>query len=407
MSGQLFNRIRVRRAVVELRPRQPVAPFDGIHARRGVSRVELAQDVDVVVRRHAGQDLRGVLGRLGVHVAPPVDRLDAAVRLQSAVVAQDASQLSVDAALDHVVRRRQRPLGGQLGVEVREQGAVVDQPHERAPRFPQPLVGVLPAPVDPRPLFEEVAPEAAPAQEPLHPQVRLPQGPYAEEILRQAVQLDSRQEPGPGRRAPFDLAERMVGAPLHPGGGPFGRRRGGKSGPAVGDHHLRRGDGAQQRPPRRRRLPAGEVPGQDVLLGARDEYAQAAVQVYAVHKDDAVDLVHDVGHGPDLPEALRSAPEGPPLAGHGALGILGKKPTDEGVEVREVGTVGMDRGGAATPAAPPLRPRARAPVPLHRLAAGRADLIIHGITPEKRKFLTVSRVMSWGNAESQTHFLSE
>ena len=311
---------------MELRPRQPVPPFDGVHAGDGVSRVELPQQVDVVVGRHARQDLGGRLGRLGVRVAPPVDGLDAAVGAQATVVAQDGPQLGVDPSLYHVVRRRQRPLCGQLGVEVGEQRALVEQPDQRAPRLPEAPVGVLPAPVDQRPLVEEVGPEPAPAHEPLRPQVGLVERPYAEQVLRQAVQLDASLEPRPARRAPLDLAERMEGAPLHPRRGPFGRRRGREARSAVGHHHLGRGDRPQQGPPRQRAFRAGQVPGQDVLLGARDKHAEATVQVYAVDEDHAVHLVHDVGHRPYRPEPCSRPAEAAALARHVELAALAEEP---------------------------------------------------------------------------------
>lgn len=97
---------------MELRPRQPVAPFHRARARGGVAAVDLAEQVDVVVRRHRPDRLRGALGRFRVHAAPPADGLDAPHRAHAAAVPRHVPELRVDAALD--------PAHGR-GVEEREQ----------------------------------------------------------------------------------------------------------------------------------------------------------------------------------------------------------------------------------------------------------------------------------------------
>ena len=71
---------------MELRPRQPVAPFHRARARGGVAAVDLAEQVGVVVRRHRPDRLRGALGRFRVHAAPPADGLDAPHRAHAAAV---------------------------------------------------------------------------------------------------------------------------------------------------------------------------------------------------------------------------------------------------------------------------------------------------------------------------------
>lgn len=357
---------------MELRPRQPVPPFDGVHAGDGVSRVELPQQVDVVVGRHARQDLGGRLGRLGVHVAPPVDGLDAAVGAQATVVAQDGPQLGVDPSLYHVVRRRQRPLCGQLGVEVGEQRALVEQPDQRAPRLPEAPVGVLPAPVDQRPLVEEVGPEPAPAHEPLRPQVGLVERPYAEQVLRQAVQLDASLEPRPARRAPPHLGEHVEQASLDLGPGPALGRGLGEPAAAVRYHHVRRRYPGEQRLPSPRRLGSGEVPGEHVGVAAGDEHDDVPGEVYPVDVHDAVHLVHHVRHGPDGPEAGREPAEAPAPAGHVPLRRLAEQPPEKGVEVPRRRVVAVDGARPAALAAPSLRPRARPAVALHGPAARRA-----------------------------------
>lgn len=97
---------------MELRPRQPVAPFHRARARGGVAAVDLAEQVDVVVRRHRPDRLRGALGRFRAHAAPPADGLDAPHRAHAAAVPRHVPELRVDAALD--------PAHGR-GVEEREQ----------------------------------------------------------------------------------------------------------------------------------------------------------------------------------------------------------------------------------------------------------------------------------------------
>lgn len=97
---------------MELRPRQPVAPFHRARARGGAAAVDLAEQVDAVVRRHRPDRLRGALGRFRAHAAPPADGLDAPHRAHAAAVPRHVPELRVDAALD--------PAHGR-GVEEREQ----------------------------------------------------------------------------------------------------------------------------------------------------------------------------------------------------------------------------------------------------------------------------------------------
>ena len=103
-----------------------------------------------------------------------------------------------------------------------------------------------------------------------------------------------------------------------------------------------------------------------MLLGARDQHAQAAVQVYAVHEDHAVHLVHDVRHRPYRPEPGRRPAEAPALAGHVELAALAEQPGEEGLELAGRGVVAVRRAGPARPAPPSLPPGARLAVPLHR-----------------------------------------
>ena len=82
-------------------------------------------------------------------VAPPEDRLDPLELREPPMEAQHRSKLRVHASLDPVVRGRKRPFGRERGVQVREQGAGVGEPHrgrDRARR--EPLVRVDRAPVN-------------------------------------------------------------------------------------------------------------------------------------------------------------------------------------------------------------------------------------------------------------------
>lgn len=342
-----------------------------------------------------------------MHVAPPEHGFRALELREAAVVAQHGPQLRVDAALYPVVRRRHRPFRAKAGVEVREQRAAVDEPDQPRPGLPQAPVRVFHATVDQAPLLEEIGPEFAPLHEALHPPVRLAQRLYMEQLLRQSVELHARLQPRPGRRMPFDLAERVKHASLHPRLGPFRRDRRGEPAAAVGDHHVGRGDPREQGAPRRGRLGAGEVPRQHMLVAAGYQDHAVAGDPYPVHVNDAMHLVDDLGHGPYRPEAGGPAPEGPPLAGHVELRFPGKQPSDERRQVARRRVVAVHGARPARDAPPPLRAGPRLAVPLHRAPAGLAGHIIHGILPESATFHREFPHATCEDVNARTHFLSE
>ena len=196
-------------------------------------------------------------------------------------------------------------------------------------------------------------------------------------ILRKRTALFRLQIQASGRLPPY-LAKRVESASLNLRRRPLLRRCRGEPGAAVRDHHVRRRDAREQRPPSRGRLGAGEVPRQDVQLRACDENDQVAGDPDAVDEHHAMNLVDDLGHGPDPPEPRRLAPEGPALTRHIELGFLRQQPSDEGSEVPGGGVVGVGRARPARTAAPALRAGPRAPVSLHFASASRAFLVIHG-----------------------------
>lgn len=366
--------------MVELLPHGPVAPLRAAvrPLRRG--RVRAVEEVDVLVRGHGGQLLRRRAGVPGVHVAPPEHRLHPAHERHPAVVPGHLAQAGVQ-ALRRVVRARQGPGLRQRGVQVGEQRALRDEPRQGGPGPPQPLVREHAPAVDDGGVLEEVRPEAAPLQVALDPQLGLVEGPDAQQVPGEPVELGPGLEPGARGRVPPDLAERVEYAPLDPRPRPAAPHRAREARPAVGDDDVRGGDRVHQRRPRPRRLRPGHVPRDDALVAAADEDDEVAREPDPVDVEDAVPLAVRDGHRPDLPEPGRPAPEGPPPPGHLQLRALGHEPAEELAQGGGVG-VPPDRGRRpAGGAAPPLPARRRLPVPLHLRPAGRASHGLHGGPP--------------------------
>ena len=307
---------------MKLLPDQALTPFGWTSYGVDVNPVLASQQLDVGIGRHLAKCLGHTLRALYVCVAPPERRLGAPECRQPAVVAQHLPYLGVHGALDAVVRGGQRALRRQLRVQVGEKGPGVDQDNEAPAGPPQPLVREGHAPVDHAALLQEVGPEPAPVQQPLRPPFRLAQVPNMQQLAGEAVELAVRLQPRTRRCVPSDLAECMERASLHPRPRPFLGHRRGEAAAAVGHNHVGRGDAGEQRPPRAPRLRAGKVPRQHELVAAGYQHHAVAGYPYPVDEDDAVRLVDDVGHGPDLPEPCRSPPEGAPAAGHVGLGAL-------------------------------------------------------------------------------------
>lgn len=226
---------------MELLPHRPVAPRGPVATLR-VPRVQLVQQVDVLVGGHRPQHLRRPFGALRVHVAPPEDGLHAPELAEAPVVAQHRPQLRVDPSLDHVVRAGQRPLRRELGVEVREERPLRHERGEGRPGLPYPLVRVDQPALRERPLLEEVRPEGAPLHVPLGLPAGLREVLQGHELQRQAVQLPARLELRAARRVPLHLAERVEEAPLHLGFGPLGGACPREAASPVGDDHVGRRD---------------------------------------------------------------------------------------------------------------------------------------------------------------------
>ena len=313
-------------------------------------------------------------------MAPPEHRLHPAHERHLAVVPEHVPETGVQ-ALRRVVRARQRPRLGQRGVEVREQRPLRDEPRQRRAGLSEPLVGEHAPAVDDRGVLEEVRPEPAPLQVALDPQLGLAGRLEVQQVAREPVELHAGLEPWARGGVPPDLVERVEDAPLDPRPRPAAPHRAGEPGAAVGDDDVRRRDGAHQRRPRPRGLRAGHIPRDDALVAAADEHGEVAREPDPVDVEHAVPLAVRDGHGPELPEPGRPAPEGPPLPGHLQLRALGHEPSEELPQGGGVAVSADRRRRAAGGAAPPLPARRRLPVPLHLRPAGRALHGLHGGPP--------------------------
>ena len=343
--------------MVEVLPHGPVAPLRPSVLARRRGGVDAEQEVDVRVGRHRGELLARRPRVPRVRVAPPEHRLHALDRRQPPVVAQDGPQLRVHPSLDHVVGRRQRAGLGQGGVEVGEQRPRRHQRRQRRARPPQPLVGVDPPAVHHGPVLQEVGPEPAPVEVALDPELGLVQRLDAHEVARDEVELAPRLELRPRRRVALDLREGVEGAPLDPGARPGLAHGLGEPAPAVGDDHLGRRDRRHEGRPRPRVLRPRHVPGDHPLAAAAYEHDEVARDPDPVDVEHAVQLAVGDGHGPDLPELGRPAPEGAPAARHRRLGVLGEEPPEELVQPCRRVVVPHRRRRAAGRAPPPLGPR--------------------------------------------------
>ena len=353
--------------VVELLPHGPVAPLrTAVVALRG-GRVRAVEEVDVLVRGHRGELLRGRPRVPRVHAAPPEHRLHPAHGRHAAVVPEHLAQSRVQ-ALRRVVRARQRPRLGQRGVQVGERRALRDEPRQGRSGLAEPLVREHPPAVDDRGVLEEVRPEGAPLQVALDPQLRLVEGPDVQQVPGEPVELDPGLEPRARGRVPPDLAERVEDAPLDPRPRPTAPHGAREAGAAVGDDDVRGGDRVHQRRPRPRRLRARHVPGDDALVAAADEDDEVAREPDPVDVEHAVPFAVRDGHRPHLPEPGGPAPEGPPLPGLVALRALGHEPVEE-LSQRGGVAVPADRGGRprrrviATAACPPTSSRSSSSSP--------------------------------------------
>ena len=115
---------------MELGPRKTVTPFHWIHAWSGIFRIDLAKKADVVIRRHRPSYFREGLRALGMHVTPPIHRLNTVIDLEPPVITQNIPpQPRVHAPFYHVIHRRKWPLGRQFRIQICEQGAVVHELH--------------------------------------------------------------------------------------------------------------------------------------------------------------------------------------------------------------------------------------------------------------------------------------
>ena len=93
------------------------------------------------------------------------------------------------------------------------------------------------------------------------------------------------------------------------------------------------------------------------LAAAAYEHDEVARDPDPVDVEHAVELAVGDGHGPDLPELGRPAPEGPPAARHRGLRVLREEPPEELLEPRRRVVVPHRRRRAAGRAPPPLGPR--------------------------------------------------
>lgn len=393
---------------VELFPNGPIAPFRPPVVVLPGCRINVVEQVDVGVPRHGRQLLLGGPRVPGVRMAPPEHRLHALQGREPPMVSKDGPELGVHASLYLVVGVWERPGLRELGVEEGEQRPRGDQRRERPPRLPEPLVRIHPLSLDERSVLQEVRPEAAPVEIALAPQLRLVQRLDVREVEGDLIQLPSRLELRPRRRAPLDLGVSMEQASLHLGPGP-GRAHGlGEAAAAVGDHDVGRRYRLHERRPRPRVLGLRHVPRDHPILAAADQHDQALREPDPVDEEDPVELAVGHRHGPDLPEPCGPAPEGPASAGHLELRVLRQKPRQELVEAG--GGVVVAHGGrcAAGGASPSLRPRGGSAVPLRRTAAVRAFDRLHGATSSDERFNVSEKGYPPGaTTVARTHILSE
>ena len=267
---------------------------------------------------------------------------------------------------------------------------------------------IRPLSVDERSVLQEARPEAAPVEIALAPQLRLVQRLDVREVEGDLVQLPSRLELRPRRRAPLDLGVRVEQASLHLGPGPGSAHGLGEAAAAVGDHDVGRRYRLHERRPRPRVLGLRHVPRDRPILAAADQHDQAFREPDPVDEEDPVELAVGHRHGPDLPELRGPAPEGPASAGHLELRVLRQKPRQELVEAG--GGVVVAHGGrcAAGGASTTVRPRGGSAVPLRRTAAVRAFDRLHGATSSDERFNVSEKGYPPGaTTVARTHILSE
>lgn len=311
---------------------------------------------------HLGHGPRRRHRVLGVHAEPPRHRLDPVVDSHAPVPAEQLSQPGAH-PLDAVVGRRNGPVLRQLGVEERGQAARAAQPLEGPPRPPEALALELGPAVDDGLLAEERVPFGAPSRERGEPAGRVVRVLDLRQLLRDGVQLDSRLEVRPGRRAPLHLAERVERASLHPRLRPMVAPRLLEPAAAVADRHVGRRDPRHEGSPRGRALAPREVPAHDVVGGAGRRHHACAAEPYAVDVDDVVDLVaRRRRRRPYPPVPLGLAPERAPASRHRRLGRRREEPAQERFRAfcRRIDSA---RGGrAAGHALPSFRAGGRGPV---------------------------------------------
>ena len=120
----LIHREGIARFVMELLPDHPAAPFAWLQRVFGDRSVQVAQEADVVVRRHRPQHLGRRLRALRVHVAEPERGLYPPRQAHAPVVPEHLPYPGVRAPLYAVVGAGHRPFRGEAGVEVGEEGNV-------------------------------------------------------------------------------------------------------------------------------------------------------------------------------------------------------------------------------------------------------------------------------------------
>lgn len=245
---------------MELLPYDPITPERWNIAFLRSTPILFVEQIDVLICRHDLDDLFCSERALGMHVAPPVDRLHPSRNAHPTMVPQKRAKLRVDASFDPIGGRGHRSFDAESRVEIGEQGSFVDERNERASRFSQPLVRITHATIDKALLGEKAVPEIAPLKEPLHPPIGLLERPDMQELLRVLVELNARFEVRSGRRISFDLAERMEEASLNEGIRPASPSRFRKASATIGDDHIGRSDAREERLPRPRCLGACKIP---------------------------------------------------------------------------------------------------------------------------------------------------
>lgn len=204
-----------------------------------------------------------------------------------------------------------------------------------------------------------------PVAERLQPRDRRRRIHGVEQLLGESVELDAGLQLRPGGGLLLDLVERMEDASLNPRLRPRLLPGLPEPGPAVRDDDVRGRDRRHKRRPYPRVLGPGEIPADDVLVGAGDEHMRVPGDAQAVHEDHPVHLACRLRYRPHPPELRVLPPERAGAPPRLSLGPRREQPVQECLEQPCVIVDPVRSGRPAGLAKPSLRPRSSPAVPYH------------------------------------------